>query len=160
MLSESFMCLFANSKRAATCLFVRSGFCLATLPYILHLRSAAETAVLMAGSPISAKELCSSIRVVIGYLVTSLTKDLLSQVLSLVRWPALGRVWVVHLACVQLVYPMCPSLPPLDLTHILTSTPPLVFPHFHFVTFHRALAFPRASIMYIVQYNKKKRLHC
>ena len=37
----------------------------------------------------------SSVRVIIGFLVTSLTKVLLAQLLSLVRWLDLGRVWVV-----------------------------------------------------------------
>ena len=32
MVCESFRCLFANSKRAAMCRLLRSGFCLATLP--------------------------------------------------------------------------------------------------------------------------------
>ena len=57
--------------------------------------NAAETAILLAGSPISVKELYSSVRVVIGFLVTSLTKVLLAQLLSLVGRPALGRVWIV-----------------------------------------------------------------
>ena len=43
----------------------------------------------------SAKELCSSVRVVIQFLVTSLIKVLLARLLSLVRQPALGRVWVI-----------------------------------------------------------------
>ena len=51
--------------------------------------------VLPAGSPISAKELCSSVRVVIGFLITSVTKVLLTQLFSLVGWPALETVWVV-----------------------------------------------------------------
>ena len=32
---------------------------------------------------------------VIGFLVTSLTMVLLARLLSLIGWPALGRVWVV-----------------------------------------------------------------
>ena len=36
-----------------------------------------------------------SARVIIGFLVTFLTKALLPQLLSLARWPALGRVPVV-----------------------------------------------------------------
>ena len=46
-------------------------------------------------SPISKKDLWSSARVIIGFLVTSLNKVLLSQLLSLAGWPALGRVLVV-----------------------------------------------------------------
>ena len=46
--------------------------------------------VLPAGSPISAKDPCSSVRVVIGFLVTSLTK-VLAQLLSLVGQPASSR---------------------------------------------------------------------
>ena len=37
----------------------------------------------------------SSVRVTIRFLVTSLTKALLPRLLSLARWPALGRVLVV-----------------------------------------------------------------
>ena len=76
-------------------LFLRSGFCLAILPLNLDLLSAADIVVLPAGSPISAKELCSSVRVIIGFAVISLTKALLAQLLSLVERPALVRVWVV-----------------------------------------------------------------
>ena len=47
--------------------------------------------VIQEGSPISTEELWSSVRVTIGFLVTSLTKALLSLVLR----PALGRVLVV-----------------------------------------------------------------
>jgi hypothetical protein len=54
-----------------------------------------ERVLLMAGSSISARILCSSVRVVIGFLVTSLTKVLHARLLRLVRQPALGRVWVV-----------------------------------------------------------------
>ena len=54
--------------------------------------SAAEMVVLLEGSPISTEELWSSVRVTIGFLVTSLTKALLPQMLSLARQPALGRV--------------------------------------------------------------------
>ena len=62
--------------------------------------------MLLAGSPIAAKELRSSVRVVIGFLVNSLIKVLLAKLLSLVRWPALGWVWVVpysfHLRMMEL----------------------------------------------------------
>ncbi|KAK6305667.1 hypothetical protein J4Q44_G00244470 [Coregonus suidteri] len=51
--------------------------------------------VLLEGSPISTEELQSSVRVTIMFLVTSLTKALLPRLLSLARWPALGRVLVV-----------------------------------------------------------------
>ena len=57
--------------------------------------SAAEMVVLLEGSPISTEELCSSVRVTIRFLVTSLTKALLPQLLSLAGRPALGRVLVV-----------------------------------------------------------------
>jgi hypothetical protein len=46
-------------------------------------------------SPISTEELWSSVTVTIGFLVTSLTKDLLPRLLSLAGWPALGRGLVV-----------------------------------------------------------------
>ena len=49
--------------------------------------------VLLEGSPISTEELWSSIKVTIGFMVTSLT--LLPRLLSLARRPALGRVFVV-----------------------------------------------------------------
>ena len=51
--------------------------------------------VLLEGSPISTKEIWSAVRVTIGFLVTSLSKALLPQLLSLARQPALGRVFVV-----------------------------------------------------------------
>jgi hypothetical protein len=51
--------------------------------------------VLLEGSSISIEELWSSVRVTIGFLVTSLSKDLQSCWLSLARQPALGRVLVV-----------------------------------------------------------------
>ena len=57
--------------------------------------NAAEMVILLEGSPISTEELWSSVRVTIGFLVTSLTKALLPQLLSLVGWPGLGRVLVV-----------------------------------------------------------------
>ena len=47
--------------------------------------------VLLEGSPIATEELWSSIRVTIGFLVTSL----LHQLLSLTRGTALGKVLVV-----------------------------------------------------------------
>ena len=52
--------------------------------------------VLLEVSPISTEELWSSVRVTIGFLVTSLTKDFLPQLLSSAGRPALGRVLVVQ----------------------------------------------------------------
>ena len=57
--------------------------------------SAAEMVVLLEGSPISTEELWSSVRVTIGFLVTSLTKALLPRFLSLARRSALERVLMV-----------------------------------------------------------------
>ena len=57
--------------------------------------SAAEMVVLLKGSPISTEEIWSSVRVTIGFLVTSLTKAVLPRLLSLAARPALGRVLVV-----------------------------------------------------------------
>ena len=54
-----------------------------------YCQSAAEI-VLLAGSPISAEDLRSAIRVTVGFLVTSLTKALLARLLSLARQPTLG----------------------------------------------------------------------
>ena len=51
--------------------------------------------VLLEGSPISTEELWSSVRVTIGFLLTSFTKALLLRLLSLAGRPALGRVLVV-----------------------------------------------------------------
>ena len=51
--------------------------------------------VLLEYSPISTEEFWSSVRVTIVFLVTSLTKALLPQLLSLSRWPAQGRLLVV-----------------------------------------------------------------
>ena len=50
--------------------------------------------VLLEVSPISTEELWSSVRVTIQFLVTSLNKAILPRLLSLARWPALGRVLV------------------------------------------------------------------
>ncbi|KAK6308672.1 hypothetical protein J4Q44_G00201350 [Coregonus suidteri] len=58
--------------------------------------SAAEMVVLLEGSPISTEELWSSVRVTIGFLVTSLTKALLPRLLSLAGLQALGRVLVIR----------------------------------------------------------------
>ena len=51
--------------------------------------------VLLEGSPISTEELWRSARVIIGFLVTSLTKGPSPRLLSLARRPALVRVLVV-----------------------------------------------------------------
>ena len=51
--------------------------------------------VLLECSPNSKEELWSSVRVTIGFLVTSLTKALLPRLLSLAGRPDLGRVLVV-----------------------------------------------------------------
>ena len=47
--------------------------------------SAAEMFVILESSPISTEELWSSVRVTIGFLVTSLTKALLPQLVSLAQ---------------------------------------------------------------------------
>ena len=49
---------------------------------------------LLEGSPIFTEELWSAVIVTIGFLVSSLTKALFAQLLSLAGWPALGRVLV------------------------------------------------------------------
>ena len=51
--------------------------------------------VLLECSPISTEELKSSVRVTIGFLVTSLTTTLLPRLFSLAGRPASGRVYVV-----------------------------------------------------------------
>ena len=76
-------------------ILLRSGFRLATLPQRPDWWSAAEMVVLLEGPPITTEELWSSVRVTIRFLVTSLTKAFLSQLLSLAGHPALGRVLVV-----------------------------------------------------------------
>ena len=68
---------FGNSRRAVMCLLLRSGFRLATLPYRPAWWSAAEMVVLLEGSPLFTEQRWSSVRVTIGFLVTSLTKALL-----------------------------------------------------------------------------------
>ena len=95
MVWESFRCLLANSSRAVMCLPLRSGFRLATLPYRPAWWSAAEMVVLLEGSPLFTEQRWSSVRVTIGFLVTSLTKTLLPRLLSLAGRPTLGRVLVV-----------------------------------------------------------------
>jgi hypothetical protein len=51
--------------------------------------------VLLEDSPISTEKLWSSVKVTIGFLVTSMTKALLPQLFSLAGRPVLGRVMVV-----------------------------------------------------------------
>ena len=51
--------------------------------------------VLLEGSPISTDKLWSSVRVTIGFLVSSLTKALLPRLFSWAERSALGRVLVV-----------------------------------------------------------------
>ena len=51
--------------------------------------------ILLEGSPIFTEELWSSVRVTIGFLVTTPTKALLPRLLSLAGRPALERVLVV-----------------------------------------------------------------
>ena len=86
--SWSFRCLLANSRRAVMSLLLRSGFCLATLPYRPDWWSAAEMVVLLEGSPLFTVQRWSSVRVTMGFFVTSLTKALLPQSLSLAGRPA------------------------------------------------------------------------
>ena len=95
MVWQSFRCILANSRWAAMCLLQRSGFPMATLQYRPDWWIAAEMVVLLEGSPLSTEDRWSSDRVTIGFLVTSLTKALLPQSLSLDGRPALGRVLVV-----------------------------------------------------------------
>ena len=52
--------------------------------------------VLLEGSPISTEEFWSSVRVTIGFLVTSQTKAFLLRLFSLAGQPALGRALVVR----------------------------------------------------------------
>ncbi len=87
MVWESFRWLLANSR--VMCLLLRCGFSLATLPNRPDWWSAVEMVVL------STETHGSSVRVAIGFLVTSLTKTLLPRSLSLARWPALGRVLLI-----------------------------------------------------------------
>ena len=91
MVWESFRCNLANSRQAAMCPLLRSGFHLATLPYRPDWWIAAEMVVLLEGSPVSTEERWSSDWVTI----TSLTKALLLRSLSLDGRPALGRVLMV-----------------------------------------------------------------
>ncbi len=94
-LSESFRCLLANPRWAVMCLLLRCGFSLATLPNRPDWWSAVEMLVLLKGFPLSTEKHWSSVRVAIGFLVTSLTKTLLPQSLSLAGRPALRRVLLV-----------------------------------------------------------------
>ena len=85
--SESPLVAFWQTPSWLSCLLLRSGFRLATLP-------SAEMVVLLEGSPTSTEELWSSVRVTIEFLVTSLNEALLPRLLSLAERPALGRVLV------------------------------------------------------------------
>ena len=80
--------LLANSKWAVTCFLLRNGFRLATLPRRPDWWSAAEMVVLLECSHNSTEELWSSVRVTIGFLVTSLTKALLPRLFG---WAASSR---------------------------------------------------------------------
>jgi hypothetical protein len=64
--------------------------------------------VLLEGSPISTEELWSSVRVTIGFLVTSLTRALFPRLCSLDGLPALGRVLVVpNFFHLRMTRPLC-----------------------------------------------------
>lgn len=56
---------------------------LSTLPYRLDCWSAADMVVLLEGSPLSAEQRWRSVRVTIGFLVTSLTS---TSMLRLAEW--------------------------------------------------------------------------
>ena len=93
MISESFTCIFFCKLQACCHVpFLRGWIPSGHSPMKLRLVKCCRD--LLSGSPISAKELCSSVRVVIGFQVTSLTKVVLVLLLSLLGWPALGRVWL------------------------------------------------------------------
>jgi hypothetical protein len=69
-------------------LFLSGGFSLASHN---HLAQIGEVLCRLLSS-ISSKDLSSSVRVIIGFLVTSLSKVLLVRLLGLVAWPALGSL--------------------------------------------------------------------
>ncbi len=87
--------LLTNSRRAVMCLLLRSGFRLAILPHRPGWWSAAEIVVLLEGWSLSTEKCWSSVRVTIGFLVTSLSKALLPWMLSLAGRPVPGRILVV-----------------------------------------------------------------
>ena len=75
--SQSFMCLFVNTRHAVMCLFLRSGFHLAIKPrFVKCCRDCGPSGRF---SHLT-KELCGSVRVVIGFLFISLIKVLLCPV--------------------------------------------------------------------------------
>jgi hypothetical protein len=88
----AFRCLLANTKQAVMCLFTEASIW--PLPNMSDCWSAAEMVVLLKGSPIYTEELWSSVRVTIGFLVTSPTKAptkaLLPRLLSLGFQTTLG----------------------------------------------------------------------
>jgi hypothetical protein len=75
MVWEFFRGLLANSKWAVMCLLLRSAFCLAMRPGVVL----QERLSFWKDSPISTEELWSSVKVTIGFLVTSLTQALLPR---------------------------------------------------------------------------------
>lgn len=91
---ESFRCLLANSRRLS-CAFYWEVASVWPLYHRSDWLSAAEIVFLLEGSPLSTEKCWSSVRVTIGFLVTSLTKNLLPRSLSLARWSALGRILVI-----------------------------------------------------------------
>ena len=95
MCSESFTCLFANSRSVTSCAFF-SG-----VASVWHLSHKAEICELLQRLlsfwqvlPSQLRN-CVVVRVVIGFLVTSLTKVLLAPLLILVKLSAVATVWVI-----------------------------------------------------------------
>lgn len=78
-------CFLLHQQCLIVCLSLRSGFRLVILPYRPDWCSAVEMVVLLKGYPISTEQRWSSVRVIIGFLVSSLTKAFLSQYLRLAR---------------------------------------------------------------------------
>jgi len=87
---ESFRCLLANSRQAVMCL-VRRGFRLATVPYRPDWWSATQVVFPLEGSSRSIEQCWSSVRVIVVFSVTSLTKALLLPIAQSGRAASSGK---------------------------------------------------------------------
>lgn len=71
-----------NCHQTAICLLLRMAYDLSTQPYRPDWRSVTEMVVFLAGSPISAENTWSSVRVTVGFLVTSPIKTFLLRLIT------------------------------------------------------------------------------
>ena len=95
MTAVSSTCFFTNSIRALRWGLLSNGFFLATCAYRPALCRDLLIVDVWTLTPISDTDLCRSLKVIVGFRVTSQTSFLLARLLSLGGRPDLGSVWVV-----------------------------------------------------------------